>query len=105
MTEMDVAILLAPSFMFAIIGLVALIEAGMIQRLIDLGDSQQKFDTFTKNVQSGKWQLTTDRWLEVIHHDQVLAVDNFKARQNFHELMLELACAALAGIVCQIVAI
>ena len=27
-------------------------------------ESQQKFDQFVENVKSGKWQLTTDKWIE-----------------------------------------
>jgi hypothetical protein len=27
-------------------------------------ESQQKFDQFVENVKSGKWQLTTEQWVE-----------------------------------------
>lgn len=69
MKNRDIAILLAPSIVFAIVGITAFILSQNIQRYEDIqreSGHRQKFDTFVTNVVSGKWQLTTDRWLGIL---------------------------------------
>jgi hypothetical protein len=64
MTKRDLAILLSPSIFFIVVAVAAFLTSEMIRRHIRDDGSRQKFDTFVTNVQSGKWQLTTDKWLE-----------------------------------------
>jgi hypothetical protein len=69
MKNRDIAILLAPSIVFAIVGITAFILSQSIQRYTDTpreSEHRQKYDTLVTNVVSGKWQLTTDRWLGIL---------------------------------------
>jgi hypothetical protein len=76
MTKRDIITLLAPSIVFATVGICAFIISQSIQRHADIEhtpEHQQKFDTFVTNVVSGKWQLTTDRWLVVLRSTERVA--------------------------------
>jgi hypothetical protein len=105
MTKKDITILLAPSIMFVTIGVTALLVSGLIHRRVVSGDGQQKMDAFTQKVQSGEWQLTTDRWLELVHRQQATAAAYLKADEDFRDLMLLVALTALLGIISQVITI
>ena len=40
--------------------------------------SEQKFEQFIENVKSGKWQLTTDKWIEGMKLERNTAEDEYK---------------------------
>lgn len=88
--------------MFLAIGVAALVVSDTIQRRIAAGDSHEKFEAFVQKVESGKWQLTTDKWLEGMRLQQATAEANLKADVALRELMLCLAGASLLGIIFQV---
>lgn len=66
MTKKDVWNLLAPSLLFAGLAVSALFFAGLATKYTGANrakESEEKFETFIKNVETGKWQLTPDRWI------------------------------------------
>jgi hypothetical protein len=105
MTKKDVTVLLAPIVMFVAIGLTALFMASIVHRESALGVDQQKLDKFTQNVQSGKLQLSSNQWLDLVHQQQTVTTDILKADENLHDCMLLLSCAAFLGIVWQVLAV
>ena len=105
MTKKDIAILLAPIVMFLTVGVTLLFVADLIHRRIEAGDSHEKFEAFVQNVESGKWQLTTDRWLEGMRRQQATASAYLQADVGIRELLLWLVWAALLGIIFQVAAV
>ena len=105
MTKKDIAILLAPIVMFLTVGAASLFVADLLHRRIESGDSHEKFEAFVQNVESGKWHLTTDRWLEGMRRQQATASAYLKVDMAVRELLLWLAWAALVGIFLQVAAV
>ena len=105
MNKKDFIILLAPIVMFITVAGTALSLADTIQRRVLAGDSHQKFEAFVQNVESGKFQLTTDRWLEGMRRQQATAEAYLKADAASRDLMMWLMWAALFGIIFQVGAV
>jgi len=70
MTKRDIVTLLSPSVFFIVAAVPAFTMSAMIRQHTRDDGSHQKFDTFVSNVQSGKRQLTTDRWLEGMQREE-----------------------------------
>lgn len=104
MSKRDFAILVAPIVMLLTVAGTALLLVEMIQRLLVAGDDHQKFETFVQNVESGKVQLTTDRWLEGMRREQATGEAYLKADASFRNLLLDVIWASLLGIIFQVAA-
>ncbi len=50
-------------------------------------ESDQKFVLFVENVKSGKWQFTTDKWIEGMRLQRVAAESNFQMSVPFIEFL------------------
>lgn len=69
MTSKDVASLAAFNLVFIILAVAALIFANGARDYADLAkakEREKKFETFVQNVESGKWELTRDRWIDLM---------------------------------------
>ena len=64
-------------------------------------NSQQKFDVFVSNVQSGKWQLTTGEWLKGMRLEHNEVVEYQKACFEIGEAFLCLGWGLLVCILWQ----
>lgn len=105
MTKKDIAILLSPTVMFLTVAVTALFVADLIHQRVQAGDGHEKFETFVQNVKNGKWQLTTDRWLVGMQHQQVSATSYLDFDAKIRESVLWLGWASLLGIIFQIAAV
>jgi hypothetical protein len=99
MNKKDVAIILGPVFVFLIIGISALLGAHLCYRSIQEGDGHQKYETFVQNVQSGNWQITTDRWLKIMREHQATRAAYLEYEKSLRDFMLIFAWIALLGII------
>ena len=102
MTKRDIATLLSPSIFFILVAVAAFWTSDAIGRHTRDDGGQQKFDTFVKNVQSGKWQLTTDRWLEGMRQERAIAEAYREAGTSTADMMRDLVWASLVGIAFQV---
>jgi len=70
MNKKDICHLIAfPVFSFLIIAVGALFSSNLYSRYYNELEKenqmrQQRFEQFVENVENGKWQLTTDKWIE-----------------------------------------
>lgn len=97
MTKKEIVILFSPGVFFLLIAITALLSANIIrQSTIDAG-SQQKFESFVENVKSGKWQLTTEKWLEGMRDEHNLANGYRSAGAGVVKMFLLLMFASLVG--------
>ncbi len=70
MNKKDICHLIAfPVFSFLIIAVGALFSSNLYSRHYNELEQenqvrQQRFEQFVENVKNGKWQLTTDKWIE-----------------------------------------
>jgi hypothetical protein len=101
MTRRDICILLSPSILFGILAVACFICWTIGQR-VNEDRSQQKFDTFVSNVQSGKLELTADRWLEVLRSERAVRNDYFETLVSGARLFWWFFWLSLAGIVFQV---
>jgi hypothetical protein len=105
MTKRDVVTLLSPSVLFIVAVVAAFMWSAMIREHSRDDGSHQKFDTFVANVQSGKWQLTTDRWLEGMKREEATSEAYRQAYVDAGQ-MLQIVCwTTVAGIALQIAAV
>jgi hypothetical protein len=102
MNKRDFTILFTPIFVLVIIGATALMGAHECNRLSQVGDGHQKYETFVQNVQSGRWQITTDRWLTIMRVHQATRAWMSEFEADGRELLLLLALMALLGIISQV---
>ena len=105
MTKRDIATLLSPSFFFIVVVVASFLTSGMIRRQTRDDGSRQKFEAFVTNVQSGKWQLTTDRWLEGMRREEATAEAYRQASATSGDMMQVIGWTTLAGILLQTAAI
>ncbi len=62
--------------------------------------SQQKFDQFVENVKSGKWQLTTDKWIEGMKLQRTEAKAEFEFSVPLIEFLKFIGWTGLVFAVC-----
>ena len=105
MTKKDTFNLLFPNIFYIMLAAAAFWEAGMIRQATRDYDSQQKFDAFVTNVQSGKWQLTTDRWIYGMRQERATAEAYRKAYSDTTEMMQVIGWSALGGFFLQIIGV
>jgi hypothetical protein len=105
MTKKDVIILLSPSILFIVVAVAAFLTSEMIRQHTRDDGSKQKFDTFVTNVQNGKWQLTTDKWLEGMRREEATAEAYRQASATNGDMMQIIGYTTLAGILLQTAAI
>jgi hypothetical protein len=105
MTKREIAKLLSPSLVFALIAATAFFMSGLIRQHIGDNGGQQKFDQFVANARSGKSQLTTDQWLEGMRRERATVEAYRKAAASDARLMQLLAWSALAALVMQTLAV
>ncbi len=107
MSTRSLLFLLSPSLIFIVIAAAAFQLSQKDFHYYDPAkerESQQKFDTFVANVQSGRWQLTTDRWLEgmrrerkVTEAERQIGIDSaIVIRQGAWLILLGVACQVLS---------
>jgi len=101
MTKKDIALLLSPGLFFAVVAVAAFFTAEMIEQRSKDDGGHQKFLTFVSNVQSGKWQLSTDRWLEGMRRADATAEAYRKADASTVAMFRDFAWTALAGMALQ----
>ncbi|MDB6026347.1 MAG: hypothetical protein JWM68_2570 [Verrucomicrobiales bacterium] len=105
MTKRNMAGLLAPSIFFIFVAVLAFLISNAIREHSRDDGSQQKFDTFVSKVQSGEWQLPTDKWLERARLDRDLAESYRKTGNSTADVIHILMWMSLAGFVLQIAAV
>ena len=105
MTKRDIAILLSPAIVFVLILAAACFTSGMIRERTRDDGSQQKFDNFISNVQSGKWRLTTGQWLEGMWHERVLGDAYRNVAMSSADVMRAFILASLLGFLLQVTAV
>jgi len=98
MTKQDVAILLSPSVFFIVAAVAAFMMSNMIRQHTRDDGSHEKFDTFVTNVQSGKWQLTTDRWLEGMRREEATSEAYRQASIDAGQMLQVVCWTTVAGI-------
>ena len=106
MTKRNITFFFLPTIFFVIILVSSFFMHTAIRRHIQEEDiSRPKFDAFVSNVQSGRLQLTPDKWLDVVRHERV-AGDNFlQAAFGVDGLLLNYMWASLAGILSQTIVV
>jgi hypothetical protein len=102
MTKRDIALLLSPSIFFVVVAVAAFIMSAMIRQHTREDGHAQKFDAFVTNVQSGKWELTPDKWLDGIRREEATAESYRQAGAATGQMFLDLCGAALVGFIFQI---
>ena len=105
MTKKDIILLLSPSVLFVLIVVAAFFTSEMILERSKDNDHKQKFETFVSNVQSGKWQLTTDRWLDVIRREDATTEAYREASVSIAGMFRDFIWASVAGIFIQVIAV
>jgi hypothetical protein len=98
MKNKDIALLLAPSLVFILIAVGSLLMAGLIRQSTDNDDGAQKFNTFVQNVQTGKWRLTTDRWIDGMRQERAVAESYRQADSSTAGSIRIFACLTLLGV-------
>ena len=102
MTKKDIAFLLSPILFFLVIGIGLFSSAGLLQMRVNTGASSEKFDTFVQNVKSGKWQPTTNQWLDLMQGERTVVASNLKSDSSLREVLLTLVLFCLIGLLCQV---
>ena len=102
MNKKDITLWLFPIVFFLIITCAALFAARMEQK-IQKGDSA-KFEEFVSNVQSGKWQLTTDKWIEGMRQQQALLSTYESLQTSMQKFLYVLTISSLLGLIFQVAA-
>ncbi|MCX6894044.1 MAG: hypothetical protein NTZ16_00725 [Verrucomicrobia bacterium] len=105
MKKKDIALLLSTSLFLAIVAAAAFFTAETISKQTKDDGHRQKVETFITNVQSGKWQLTTERWLECMRREDAAAEAYRKAGASTAKMMRVFAWTALAGMFMQIIVV
>jgi hypothetical protein len=105
MAKRDFIKLLLPCAIFAASALMALTMVVLMDQLSRDNGHQQKFKTFVANVQSGKWQLTQDRWLVGMQEEHDLNESYRKADANVCNFCWMMFWIISVGIVLQLVAV
>ena len=105
MTKRDVITLFSPSVFFIVAAVAAFMMSAMIRQHSRDDGSHQKFDTFVTNVQSGKWQLTTDRWLEGMRREEATTEAYRQASVDAGQMLQVICWATVTGIAFQIAAV
>jgi hypothetical protein len=105
MTKRNIITLLSPSVFFIVAAVAAFMWSAMIREHSRDDGSHQKFDTFVANVQSGKWQLTTDKWLEGMRDEEATS-EAYRQGYVGAGQMLQIVCwTTVAGIAFQVAAV
>jgi hypothetical protein len=102
MTRRDITLLLSPSVFFIVAAVAAFMTSAMIRQHASDDGSHQKFVTFVTNVQNGKWQLTPDKWLEGMRHEEALSEAYRHACIGAGQMLQVVCWATVAGIAFQI---
>jgi hypothetical protein len=105
MTKKDMTLLLSPTMFFAVLAVAAYFTSLQLQNYSKDDSHQQKFEIFVTNVKSGKWDLTTDRWLEGMRHEKRSGDAYREAYSDTAGMFQILLWTSLAGIVFQAVAV
>jgi hypothetical protein len=105
MTKKEIVLLLSPSLIFAAIAIIAFFISHMVQQHTRDDDHRQKFEAFVENVQSGKWQLTTEKWLEGMRREDATAEDYRNASVSLAKIFQDFIWLSLAGIMFQAIAV
>jgi hypothetical protein len=64
--------------------------------------SQQKFDQFVENVKSGKWQLSTDKWIEGMRLQRSEAETEYQAGVPFIKFLQFIGWFAVSLAACNV---
>lgn len=102
MTKRDIAYLLSPSILFIMLAVAAFLEFTLTHDYTRDDGHSQKFGTFVTNVQNGKWQLTTDKWLEGMRHEEATAESYRQFIVGTSRMSQIIFWSAIAGFVFQI---
>lgn len=105
MTKRDIIKLLFPCAFFSVAAIIALTMVELMHRLPTDDSHEQKFETFVANVQSGKWQLTPDRWLLGMREEHDLNESYRKADANIYNICQLMFWLTAVGIVLQVAAV
>jgi hypothetical protein len=102
MTKKDIGFLFFPTIFFAVILWGATITHNDLRRHLREGDSSRpKFDAFVGSVQSGKLQLTSDKWLDIVRHERAAGDSYLQAAFSIDEVLVDIIWASLFGILLQ----
>jgi hypothetical protein len=105
MTKRDIITLLSPSVFFIVAAVTAFLMSATIREHSRDDGSHQKFDTFVANVQSGKWQLTTDKWLEGMKDEEATSEAYRQAYVGAGQMSQIVCWATAAGFAFQVTAV
>jgi hypothetical protein len=97
MTKKDFLLLLSPIGFFVVIAFAAFFYSVMLKQHTKDTGHQQRFQTFAANVQSGKWKLTTDKWLEGMRHEVTALEDFRRADATTAEVFQDFILVSLGG--------
>jgi hypothetical protein len=106
MNRTDILILLVPAVMFVLVAFGVIETWGMFHRSLASYDyQQQKAEALIRNVQSGKWHLTTEEWIGAIKVSQKVTEADRGITEADAEAVRVFGWCALIGIGLQINAI
>jgi len=105
MKKMDIVLLLTSNLFFIAVAVFAFHMSGIILQGAKDDGEQQKFKAFVDNVESGKWQLTTDRWLEGMRRERAIALAYRTANAGTARVYQDYIWVSLTGILFQTVAV
>jgi hypothetical protein len=93
--------LLSPSFIFIVIAIGAFVLSEQDIRTAHERANQQEFDKFVENVKSGKWQLTTDKWLDGLRVERSRTESERRFGIGAARVARSCAWYILLGVACQ----
>ena len=105
MTKKDILAFISPSIVFVIVGAMAFSTAEDIARRHNVEQdksSQQQFDTFISDVQSGNRQLTTNEMLGFIKRSHAISESLWQADADTGLMMREIGWIAVGCILLQV---
>ncbi len=105
MSNKHLAVLLSPAIIFLVIAAGDFVLSQQAMNRPNPDQERQRFENFVKNVQSGKWQLTTDRWLVGMRSQHRLVEAERGTRLQLAETMRSGVWHILAGIGFQAIAV
>ena len=108
MSTRNLIFLLFPTLVFVVIAAAAFQLSQKDFRYYDPAkdrESQQKLDTFVADVQSGKWLLTTDKWLEAIRRERKVTEAERRIGMDSAIVIRQGGWLILWGVTCQVLVV
>lgn len=101
MTKREIFLLLSPTLLFATIVVASFFMSHTVREATRDNGHRQKFETFISNVQNGKWQVTTDKWVVGMREEEATAQEYRTAAASTSTIFRDFILAGVLGIVFQ----